>query len=102
MKLRGGMAAKRGRKVVSNDFSIKADDAEVIKMVLAYRAPDYKTFTGTLTEQDCKRWSEFCLRQKNFDRIIEFTMAELKIKRDFEDRTQNKIIIKEINENKIQ
>ena len=80
-----GGAQKRGRTTV-HDFSIKADDHEVVKQVLGFSAPVFKTFIEQLTQVQSKEWSEYCLRQKNFDRVIEYTVEELKIKKDFEAR----------------
>ena len=78
-----GGAQKRGRSTV-HDFSIKADDPEVVKQVLGFSAPAFKTFVEQLTPAQSKEWSEYSLRQKNFDRVIEYTVEELKLKKDFE------------------
>ena len=85
--------------MVSNDYTIKADDGEVIKQVLSYKAPEYKVYTEALPEKEHKAWCDYCLRQKNFERVVEYTIAELKLKKDFEDIIKNKLIEIEFNRN---
>ena len=79
----GGAGVKRG-KITITDFSIDANDHPQIKQVLQYKAPDYYEFLQNLSTQQRKTWANYCFKQKNFDRLVEFTIQELKFRKDFE------------------
>ena len=79
---------KRGRATV-HDFVIKTDDADGIKQALGFKASEFKDFVTKLAPEQFMQWQEYCLRQKNFDRVIEYTVEELQLKKEFEVNNNN-------------
>ena len=71
-------------RISTHDFNIKVDDPDAIKQILSYKMPVFKDFAKGLNAQQLQEWSEYSLRQKNFDRVIEYTTDELQMKKDFE------------------
>ncbi len=80
-KLKGGMAAKRARVIIT-DFGIKHGDPDAIAKVLSYKAPEFLKFLEEMP--NFAEWSQFATKQKNMDRIIEFTCASLALAKEFE------------------
>ena len=78
----GGMPRRKRQEVT--DFAVKEDDPVPIKTLLTYKAPAFQKSIADLTEPQRKAWCDFTTRQKNFERVIDYTINEMAMNREFD------------------
>jgi len=84
LRLRGGAAKVKKIKMQITNFESVADDLPMVRKMLSYQAPSYTVFVNTLNADELMGWSTFAMKQKNMDRLIEYTLSQLAVKKEFE------------------
>ena len=77
-------APKRGRSAPITDFSIVEGELPQVAAVLNYRIQPYAEFIKSLAPDDFKKFGNYCIKQKNMDRNIEYVKNNMKIKIEYE------------------
>ena len=72
LKLRGGSPKKK--KAGTSDTRIQADDPELIKQILGNKMESFEDYLMSMNDADFKTFYEFSIKQKNFDRVINFVI----------------------------
>ncbi len=93
-QLHGG-AGKRKTLTGMVDYTPLVDDHNRVLQVLQYRAPGYEAFLASLSPSQFAGWVAHVMKQKNFERIIEFTANEMLLKKQFQDMIQLTLTIKQ-------
>ena len=76
MALAGGVGAKRGRKEAkTHDFIVNASDPPLVRGILERALPDFATCIHEMENDPFKAFYDFALKQRNFDRIVEYVIA---------------------------
>ena len=83
-----GGAGKRKTLTGMIDYTPLIDDHNRVLQVLQYRAPGYEAFIASLSPSQFAGWVAHVMKQKNFERIIEFTANEMLLKKQFQDMIQ--------------
>ncbi len=73
------MAAAKKRRSADHDFTVKENDVVEVRTALTIGMGDFRRFLQSLTAPQFEEFQSFVMRNKNMDRIVEYTVSQMAV-----------------------